>query len=424
MGLPQVSSSETSEVARSLSTFVDNHPRFSSKSTSDLEELHVESMRQTLGGSVCSSLGDFHMKNSSPLTKIQDNLPKKGTMDASTNFYGLKIGSKDNLDLLTPNTSQNLQMPVSRVVGFESSRLNSSFDAFDEVSHHQVYSSVVGITTDELDSSGSLAKKRVLSPLNAMLFPEKFCGDSLDLSCKTSQINPHATSYSCSAPMVQDYKKANIGIKNYFTAPTWSVSNYSEQNNACCDYSKTASILFTDGPVLEELLPHTCLSSPGLESSEVRSKTGTSLISSVKGVSPPLSMSPLGPKIYEKKKAEGCRKERGDYLALKNVEQSLDQNVSGIIFASEEEDFRMASKSFEDTEFFHRQIQCSSSEGNSGTSWPFYQDLAISFSTHCAKSSTSLRGLPVRRSLVGSFEESLLSGHLSSGKLSQVNFIS
>uniref|UniRef100_A0A5B7A070 Atos-like conserved domain-containing protein n=1 Tax=Davidia involucrata TaxID=16924 RepID=A0A5B7A070_DAVIN len=431
MGLPQVSSGEIAEEGvGSLSTFVHSPSRFVGVSTCDLDGMDVGSMNRTIGDSLCSSLGDFQRKNSLELSKFQDDSFKyEGAMDVASNVHGLKIGSVDKVAWLTPKAGRNILSPVSRIVGFESGRKDFLFDGFGGLSGDHVHSSsAVGVTVNETESSGSLIRKRMLSPLNGMLFPDQFSGDPLDAGCSNFQINSPATSDSYSISIAQDYKKAHIGSKNNFTSLIWSVSNCSERKDVLNDCSRTSSIFFTDGPLLEdsELPPHTCLSSPGpdplRESSKVRSRTGAISISAEKVISPHLSLSPLGPKFSERMKtAGGCRnfsrEIESDYLTFKNVEYSGDGNVSGNIFASEEEDFRMASKSFEDIDFLHKEFYSSSLEIKTGKGWPWCQD-SVSPS-HCMKLARKLRGLPVRKSLVGSFEESLLSGRLSSGKLSQ-----
>ncbi|XP_059645296.1 uncharacterized protein LOC132286891 isoform X1 [Cornus florida] len=425
MGLPQVSSSGTAEeVAGSLITFVHSPPRFSGVSTCDLDGIHVESTSQKFGGSLCSSLGVFQRKTSLELASIPDNSYKEAA-DATANVHE-KIGCKGKGDMLTPKSAKHIERPVSRIVGFESIRRGSFFDGHDGVSADQLCSSsVVGITVNETESSGSLVRKRLLSPLNGILSLNQFSGDPLDISCSNFRIASPASTDSYSVSMAQEYKKANIG-SNHFTTPVCSVANCSEQKDVLCDYSRMASIFFTDGPLLEdkELLSHACLSSPGLdplkESSKVRSQTRAISISAETMISSPLSLSPLGPRFSERMKTVGvCRNSKieGDYLTLKNVEHPLDENFSDNIFASEEEDFIMTRKSLEDIDFLHKEFHLSFPESNTGRGWPWSQDLVPP--PHCMKLGRRLRGFPVMKSLVGSFEESLLSGRLSSGKSGQ-----
>ncbi|XP_059645298.1 uncharacterized protein LOC132286891 isoform X2 [Cornus florida] len=374
MGLPQVSSSGTAEeVAGSLITFVHSPPRFSGVSTCDLDGIHVESTSQKFGGSLCSSLGVFQRKTSLELASIPDNSYKEAA-DATANVHE-KIGCKGKGDMLTPKSAKHIERPVSRIVGFESIRRGSFFDGHDGVSADQLCSSsVVGITVNETESSGSLVRKRLLSPLNGILSLNQFSGDPLDISCSNFRIASPASTDSYSVSMAQEYKKANIG-SNHFTTPVCSVANCSEQKDVLCDYSRMASIFFTDGPLLEdkELLSHACLSSPGLdplkESSKVRSQTRAISISAETMISSPLSLSPLGPRFSERMKTVGvCRNSK--------IEES-----------------------------------------NTGRGWPWSQDLVPP--PHCMKLGRRLRGFPVMKSLVGSFEESLLSGRLSSGKSGQ-----
>ncbi|KAI8019106.1 Protein FAM214B [Camellia lanceoleosa] len=426
MGLPQISSSESAEEAtESLSTSVHSRPRFVNVSTCDLDGMHVGSISRTVGDSLCSSLGDFQETTSLEQSKLSDDSFKcKGDMDVGSNVQELKIGSMDELGWLTPNTGQNIQSPASRIVGFECGRKNYFFDGLNEVSDDHVHSSsMVGITLNETESSGSLVKKRLLSPLSSMLSADQLGVDPLDISCRNFQVNSPG---SCRVSAAQDYKKANTGSRNHLTNQIWSVCNCSERKDMLYNYGRPDSIFFTDGPLVEdkEVLPYTCLSSPGLDPfknlRKVRTRTGVISISPEKVMSSPLSSSPLGPKFSETMKAaRGCRNVRkeieGDYLTFKKVAHSLDKNISGIIFAPEEDNFSRASKPFENIDLLQKESHLSSLESNSGKSWPLSHDSI----PHCMKLGRSLRGLPVRRSLVGSFEESLLSGRLSSGKFSQ-----
>jgi len=120
------------------------------------------------------------------------------------------------------------------------------------------------------------------------------------------------------------------------------------------------------------------------------------------------------------KTARGCRttkNEMGDHrLTLKNIEGSLERSDRGIILAPEEEDCSTASRSFEDIYLLRKEFHPSSLESTTDISW---QETAPA--SQSVRFTRSLSGLSVRRSLVGSFEESLLSGRFLSGKLSQVS---
>ncbi|XP_068303521.1 uncharacterized protein [Pyrus communis] len=437
MGLPQVPSTGTSGevLAASPGSFLRSPPRFSSMSTCDMDGMLGSSASAVGGNPLCSSLGDYQTRTSLEFSKLpDDSLRFRGTVEVTNNVHGSSIVSVDKADQITARNGRNIQTPASRIVGFESTGTSSLNDDSSGVSCGLVpSSSAVNVTTNEIVTSGSLVRKRLLSPLNTMLFPHEFKGDHLDIGCRTSGTNYPAVGDNFSTPIAHDYKKANIGIKGSFTKPTCSLSSYLEQKSMPLplDESITETSFFTDGPLLEnkDLVPQNSYrSSPRCDEltkwSNAKIRSGEISISPKEMISPLHSLSPLGPRLSERLKiAGGCRttdKELEDcHSTLRNVKQTLYKSDADIPFSPEVGEFRIASKLFEDVDIFHREFLPSSLENSTGVSYSLSHAHGSAPNSHCMRFVRSLSGLSVRRSLVGSFEESLLSGRFISGKPSQ-----
>ncbi|XP_077212148.1 uncharacterized protein LOC143847263 [Tasmannia lanceolata] len=409
MGLPQASSTKTAdEVATSLSTFVQTPSRFSGIRSCELDRLHGGSTSNMIDGDFpSSSLGDFQRKTTlEEHPKHPDGLfRQRSTVDGASNIHGLKIGSKDKIGLFTPKMGRSIQSPVSRVVGFESNESNPFVNGFEKNLTDRIQSyNAAGSSNNSNDSHGPQVRKRLLSPLNGMLCTSQFHEDSRGIARGVIPIGSNGLS--------PDVEKANVGNDNYLDASIWSISRQLEN-------SRTSSVFFTDGPLLEnmESIPHNhFLSAQGIdaykENSKIRTLDGEITISLKKVVSTPLSLSPLGPKWSERMKTEGrlciglLKELKGDYSTSKNYEWSI-----------EEDDFRMAGKSFQDLDILQRDSGPFIPECTPYIGGNWARDSAPM--PHSIKFVRSLSGLSVRRSLVGSFEESLLSGRFSSGKTSQ-----
>ncbi|KAL0331822.1 UNVERIFIED_CONTAM: hypothetical protein Scaly_2083700 [Sesamum calycinum] len=415
MGLPQVSSSETSDGGtRPLSTYAYSVAQFGGASTCDLEGMYVGAVNQTWPDTRCYSLGDFQWRTSVRLPTSPD-VSEKGFLEATPNIHVAKVPSEERVDSSTPETRRNIQPPVSRIVGFNYEKKDVRSDALDGAPSYS-HSASVHIKLKEAEPSGSHARKRMLSPLNKILFPEQFNGDSLDICSRNFTISCHSSKDTCGISLAQDNKKANVGSKNHATMPIWSVTNCSELNDKLYKYNKTTSIVFTDGPVLEgkEIVPFSYLPSLGTDplsgSDEPGCGSGFKSIPKKETVLSPLSVSPLGSIFYEQVKPAVRGKNNKKEEILKEAAHCLNENISGVIFSSEDEEFRISRVSCEDIDVLQKEAQLSCS-----TKWPFCHRTGINYKTF----GRNLRGLSVRRSLVGSFEESLLSGRLSSGKFSQ-----
>ncbi|XVF57719.1 hypothetical protein PTKIN_Ptkin07bG0005200 [Pterospermum kingtungense] len=431
MGLPQVSSDDSAEEGEATSmgvgAFLQSPPRLAGVNTCDLDGMQGGRLSQTTGDSLCYSLGDFQRKTSLELSKVSYDSFKYGVkMNASSNVHGLKVGSANVIgSFATPRSGQKVQNPVSRIVGFES---HGTSKVVEGVSSDHVHSSSVGVRANETESSGLLVRKRLLSPLNAVSSDE-FKGDPLDISYGGTKVNSSSLDDKHRVFVSQDNKKANIGSKMNFTAPSWSLSSCLEHGNIPYDKAGAASVFSTDGPLLENKDPHLSHNfsySSGLdqfrELSKLRSQSGVISICPEMATSPPVSLSPLGPKSSERMAAAGgCRILKKDMdnccSTLNNIEQSAERFDSGILYAPEEEEFEISTRTFEDIGFLQNEFHPSSVESAAGLSWPLYQEPAPT--SPCMRFIKGLSGLSVRRSLVGSFEESLLSGRFSSGKLSQ-----
>ncbi|CAK7334083.1 unnamed protein product [Dovyalis caffra] len=420
MGLPQVSSTDSANevAAASLGSFLQSPPRYAGMRTCDLDG---GSIGRTVGHTRTSSLGDFQEKSSLDLSKYSDNsFGFGGQVDVASNFHGLKTGSVDKVGCCTPKSGRNIPNPASRIVGFESHGTSSSKTEFEVLSADHVRCAAIdGVTINEAESSGSLVRKRLpSSPLNDMLSAKQFNGKSLDISCNASRMNCPTLADNFKGPASHDYKKPNVGRKLNISVLSRSLSGYWEQKNVPCDNSAGGSVRLTDGPLLENndaLTRTNCFFSSG------HNHYQQSKISSQKGFSSSLSLSPLGPKSWVSMKAvEGRRKVKGQfedyYLNLENVGHSFDRNDSGINFSSEEAEFRISSRSFEDIGFC-KEFCPSSLEGTADSGWSSFCRGAAP--AQRIRHLRSLSGLPVRRSLVGSFEESLLSGRFFCGKFSQ-----
>ncbi|KAF9668077.1 hypothetical protein SADUNF_Sadunf15G0090000 [Salix dunnii] len=393
MGVPQfTSSSIAEEVTTSLSTIVQTSPRIVGVSSCDLSGMHAGNLGYRMQMEMpCTSLIDFHKKT----------------------FVENKNG------LLSHKSGQNVQTPVPRIVGFESRGLNSPVGAFNG---NQNVSTIVTIGFNAVESTGS-DKKRLLSPLSGMLHPDKFNGASLDIGDGVCKSNLWGNKDNYKVSMSQEHKKAHIGNPSYSKCSNWSASCLPGWKDSPVDSCRGDSVFFSDGPLLEtELKVHDqFLSPPALnysgKTTKAKHQTSAMAIPLMKAAPPSLSLSPLGPKLSEGIKSPGVcshitRRLDDGYLTFTDMERSLDATVSGILSSRKDGVPKMRDESLDDFDNL-----CSTPEITSSIGHPWCEDSNLSSPN--VKPCRSFIGVPVRRSLVGSFEESLLSGRLSSGKVSQ-----
>jgi hypothetical protein len=135
--------------------------------------------------------------------------------------------------------------------------------------------------------------------------------------------------------------------------------------------------------------------------------------------SPPLSLSPLGPKWMHRMRTTRAWRDltgeiENDFLGLKEMEESNCEDYS-------EYGGRIRTRNMlEETSIFHEGFDTVSPKRSFGRRYRNWipESNPVSPGIGCIR---SLNLLPVRRSLVGSFEESLLSGRYSCGKDNQVH---
>ncbi|KAI6692253.1 hypothetical protein NL676_019963 [Syzygium grande] len=417
MGLPQVCPSEGADENAAASFRLLGSRQFASVSTCDLDGMHGEDMSRKDGDP-----RDTEKMISSEVSEFQGDSFKYG-IKAAFNANGFRSNLADKASWLTPKSERSIQDPISRIVGFESGGVARGFDGIS-VECEQSFDAP-GVKMNETDSSGSLIRKRLFSPLSHDLSSEKVGDDSLEIGSGSFQKTSTALTDTPSSFLAKDYKKANFGRTRYRTISSGALSRSLESRSTPWD-TKAASCFFTDGPLLEEKEPlsYTCrvLSSAVEDSrkfSKVRSESMVVPLATEKITSSTLSSSPLGRKFSERIKTGGGNKNlmsvTDDSSSLMNVESFFHKSDTNISVDTEEDDFSAVTRSFEDVDLLNKEFRPSSLESTAEVFWPWCRE-----STPKSRNAfRSFSRLSVRRSLVGSFEESLLSGRLLSGKLCQ-----
>ncbi|KAG0488175.1 hypothetical protein HPP92_006986 [Vanilla planifolia] len=300
-----------------------------------------------------------------------------------------------------------------RIVGFESGHQASTIGEEKVVSDRDHFGGSFG---NIADSNVPQVRKRLLSPPNGML-RKHFHGELVDLS------GGGIDSFSSSVYASQECKKANIEnicVSEALACPlSPGLQNFVFENNRFC------SGLMTDGPLLDnkELYSFFNLSTaPGVDLQNgmkcARASSKSFFFSNLVN-SPPLSLSPLGPKWSERGNISGasrsiCEEIENELLNLKGLEASIDGRVANYQLSSES-NFRKKN-TFGNGNVLPDESDFSTPVGSlAGRNLEGPDSATI----NCNKTVRNLNVLPVRRSLVGSFEESLLSGRFSSGKVNQ-----
>ncbi|XP_066383384.1 uncharacterized protein [Miscanthus floridulus] len=303
---------------------------------------------------------------------------------------GLNIDSRDGNSRSFPKLVPSVHMPARRVVGFDSGCGGS-----DGTETNMVDSSLVNSNCHlPFDQHELQARKRLLSPLKNVL-PKQFNGDVLNLSSGDSRFRHSDSADKLYSTGSHDNKKANTGCLNSFETrdtPTSRCSSWSPE----WDVTRSNSNSFTDGPLLG-------------------SKDSVSyydhLAASAKLAHSPLSLSPLSPKYMNKIKVSGSQRSimkdlENDFLDLKETGGSDGARMD-------------VSKG---TNLLHDELEVMPPKWSSLRR---YRNWGPESSPTSPRPTSPRIGygrslsLHVRRSLVGSFEESLLSGRYSYGKDSQ-----
>lgn len=420
MGLPQVSSGQISEeVSTPVSTIMQISSQFGGAGVSGRHVRHLRSRTS----------GDFPFTSSMEHEKESDFISLQ--TDGMANMHKLRIDSVDKNRFLSHHGGKTILTPASRIVGFAPNALiNGDNESEDKKSDTVRSSPGNGVTCNSNENSSSLVRKRLLSPLNGMILPDEFRGENLEIGNTFNQSNFHLRGGSYSITL-KESKKAHISNVEYCGPPSWSAPNFSRSNSLHEEDCETNSSIFTDGPLLEnhELrsqnhlsLEHGVTFCSGTIESPLDHGPRTIFRDTV--ISPPLSLSPLGPRFCARRRnsrgyGDSKRESEESYITFKDVEQSLEGTFSKFLSCQKDENVIMARKGHEDDENFTVKFEQLTPE-----SLISIQAHNPTLTAQNVKLGKSLCGLSVRRSLVGSFEESLLSGRLASGIVSQVCFLS
>lgn len=418
MGLPQMSSEMDNDLSSTQNMYGSSVPQCSSISSKKNDGLPMDSTESRLEECLVSSvIQDQRNIKSELLNSFNGSYKCKYCVNGhgTEDLHSLKIDSKGK-SFSSSKISHDLQSPFSRVVGFEyegSDDNDSNTPVKTLPDSNRIY--ITDRFADSVDDyNGSQIKKRMLSPLHVMLSSSDLDGDLIDLS--GDEFSSITSTKKNNTFVSKDYKKANIG-KNAFLDNSVCPSKNSEYKNKL---DRTSSCFFTDGPVLENshhnFRTH-CLSSWESvrcnEPIDVRRETSSIDMSHKILNSPPISLSPLGPKCSER--ISNLRFEGSIYNELKKQQ-------SRVFFKPETEDEdTLENGTFEDVGVCRNNLSHCTPQGISsvGHNW----DPISVPKPHCLTLVKKVNSLPVRRSLIGSFEECLLSGRFSATKVNQVGTI-
>lgn len=419
MGLPHVDS-EITEVTTSVNTFVSSPPFYGDEESCDFDEIGGSTNSRTLADFPSASIRDFQRKTTFQFPRGLDGLNRcKSIIDGAGNLHCPLIEARDEICLSSSKVGRCVQSPIPRIVGFESGCLGSLDDVPENSLEDGVHPATSLTMPDNFtNSNGHQARKRLLSPLSSML-SHHFRGEPLNIGSGNTQIDLRNLIKTESITNSHDCKKANVGSSDFSKASISVTSKCSQLTSLLASKCDTyAGGVFTDGPLLDnngsfvrdyQISGRVDYSKEG---SELQAFMRTISVSPRKVYARSLSMSPLGPRLPERIKAAEFQRDilkdmANDFSTLIDIDRSADHGVAGNLFASEED---ACSTSCDFDNFIY--------QGSSSFTQASFLDSAIK--PRCDKFVRSLSGLPVRRSLVGSFEESLLTGRFSSGNVNQV----
>jgi len=397
MGLPQLSSVKDDAPTAPHTSF-SCPPHCGGVGACDLDGLAGSSSSRVFSYPL---IGDFNRKTALDASNESNGYSKDGhVFDESADLHGPKINSRDAHYRICPKLVPSVHMPTRRVVGFESSCIGASDGT--ETDTDKVNSSLVDSSCHlPFDQHELQARKRLLSPLKNVL-PKQFHGDTLNISSGDSSFRHSDSAGKLYSSGFQDNKKANTRCLNSFETqdtPTSRCSNWSPE----WDVTRSISDSFTDGPLLG-------------------SKDSISyydhLAASAKLAHSPLSLSPLSSKYMNKINVTGSQRYimrdlENDFLDLKETGCSDGTRMQEI-----SEETRMQEIS-EETNFLHDELDVMTPKCSSLGRYRNWGPELSPTSPRIGYGRSS--SLLVRRSLVGSFEESLLSGRYSYGKENQVS---
>ncbi|KAL8154155.1 hypothetical protein V2J09_011915 [Rumex salicifolius] len=412
MGLPQLTVGGIGEeLVASRSTFVQTPQHLVGLNTSAANDIHGENTYRSLSGHLpFSLLGDHQIRppTHDPMEVDSTNLSK----DDTSNMSDLRICQKDQHGWFTNTSGSSMNKPLFRVVGFESRAASSSINKFyDKKTDSGVPSNYGDSVSNVIEGNGPSARKRMLSPINGMRLHEQFNGDMLNIGNGVYQTNTQAPADKCNASLLQEHKKAHISGSDNGVSTSWEL-------NSSLDKFEMKSGILCDGPLLgnQPLTHHVNhFSQPGIscwtETLNCRPMSGALSVSLEKVAYPVLSLSPLGPKLHERmQKTQGfaVADKDADYgnLTWKEVEQSLHRTIPEYLPSKECKEVIRYEHQINRHDFFTPEIWHDMRHATSPTSPP-------------AMFGRALTTLPVRRSLIGSFEECLLSGRLASANVSK-----
>ncbi|GLT39947.1 hypothetical protein SLA2020_141120 [Shorea laevis] len=360
MGVPQVSSSGIAEeVVTALSAFVQHPPQLLGVSSCGLTGKHGGNMGnqmqvdlpQSKFGALQRKTTEEHLRDTGTLNMHEDVRP---------NIHRMKIGIKEKNCWHTIKNGQNIQAPVPRIMSFETRNcMHSLADIFNG---KQTSSTVVSIRGSTTQTNRLPIRKRLLSPLNGMLHYNQFDSDAVDIGRYIYQSDFEGENDKCSISSSKEHKKAHIGSSNVLTPPVWSMFCFPEWNKSPEDNNPANSILFTDGPRLENKMvqPHSHFPfSPGFNHSAKRTnerhQTQAMVISAKKAISPPLSL--LGPNFTEGIKSVGECKETANelddvHVTFKDMENPLKVTHQG----QKDKDFQFSRTSMHNFENLKKKI--------------------------------------------------------------------
>ncbi|KAG8057344.1 hypothetical protein GUJ93_ZPchr0002g24421 [Zizania palustris] len=402
MGLPQIPAIKE-EVPPTMIPSIVVSPHSVGNGTCHLGKLPGESSSNR--ASPCSSISDFKRSDViQSLSGFDGQFRAIHTADEPAGFQGLKPDSRDASSGSCPKLGSKVQIPAMRVVGFESDPANSTGGSNMMVADNMESPLVIANCHSLIEHHGPQARKRLLSPLNNV-FPGHFHGDTLNIGSDDAKIQHSDCVRRLYSSGFQDCKKVNTAIYS-FESPTWPAlrySNWSTEQGA----DKFSCSTFTDGPLLEGRESFSC--SGHLKAESIMSLEGFAIPPAKLAHPPLLNLSPLGPKWMHRAKTAGVH---GDSIGGTENEGSIYDEYS------EYHGSIRIRNTLEKHNILHDDIEMRTPKKGSDREFQNWGPESAPVSPHigCIR---SIGLLPVRRSLIGSFEESLLSGRYSCGKDNQ-----